>query len=80
MSETIEPYTYEEFVRKQQESRARLGLAPMKVIRRGESTRTGTRIQCIRNPDTDSLEKMRENADRIEQQIRKIEEDTDENV
>ena len=80
MSETKGLYRSEEFVRRKQKKMASLGLAPMKVIRRGESTRTGTRIQFIRNPDTDSLEKMRENADRIGQQIRKIEEDTDENV
>ena len=54
MSETIEPYTFEEFVRRRQKKRALLGVAPMKVVRRGESTRTGTRVQFIRKPEIDS--------------------------
>jgi len=52
MSETKGLYTFEEFVRRKQKRRALLGLAPAKVIRRGESTRTGTRVHFIRKPGT----------------------------
>ena len=52
MSETKGLYRSEEFVRRKQKKMALLGLAPMKVIKRGESTRTGTRVQFIRKPGT----------------------------